>query len=137
MRLKNILADVSLYQYLMWIDKTIQSKADIERPVFKKKTKIQLYVVYRQHSLDSKIHKLLYVCVCVQSLSHVQVSGAPWAVTCKDPSSWNFPGKNTGASCYFLLQGIFQTKGSNLNWQVGPLQLAPPGKPYMTQQIYS
>ena len=27
---------------------------------------------------------------------------------------WNFPGKNTGAGCHFLLQGIFPTQGSNL-----------------------
>ena len=27
---------------------------------------------------------------------------------------WNFPGKNTGVSCYFLLQGIFPTQGWNL-----------------------
>ena len=27
---------------------------------------------------------------------------------------WNFLGKNTGMSCYFLLQGIFLTQGSNL-----------------------
>ena len=26
---------------------------------------------------------------------------------------WNFPGKNTGVSCCFLLQGIFSTKGLN------------------------
>ena len=26
---------------------------------------------------------------------------------------WDSPGKNTGAGCYFLLQGIFQTQGSN------------------------
>ena len=26
---------------------------------------------------------------------------------------WNFPGKNTEVSCYFLLQGIFLTQGSN------------------------
>ena len=25
---------------------------------------------------------------------------------------WNFPGKNTGVSCHFLLQGIFPTQGS-------------------------
>ena len=24
---------------------------------------------------------------------------------------WNFPGKNTGVGCYFLLQGIFLTQG--------------------------
>ena len=27
---------------------------------------------------------------------------------------WNFPGKNTGVGCYFLLQGIFLTQGLNL-----------------------
>ena len=27
---------------------------------------------------------------------------------------WGFPGKNAGVGCYFLLQGIFLTQGSNL-----------------------
>ena len=27
---------------------------------------------------------------------------------------WNFPSKNTGVGCHFLLQGIFPTQGSNL-----------------------
>ena len=27
--------------------------------------------------------------------------------------SWDFPGKNTGGGCHFLLQGIFPTQGSN------------------------
>ena len=54
--------------------------------------------------------------------------------------SWDFPGKNTGVGCHFLLQGIFLTQGSNphllhlLYWQVDSL---PPGKPckyyYKTQ----
>ena len=26
---------------------------------------------------------------------------------------WNYPGKNIGVGCYFLLHGIFQTQGSN------------------------
>ena len=25
---------------------------------------------------------------------------------------WDFPGKNTGVGCHFLLQGIFPTQGS-------------------------
>ena len=43
---------------------------------------------------------------------------------------WNFPGKNTGVSCHFLLQGIFPTQRSNprlsclLCWQVDSLPLA-------------
>ena len=28
-------------------------------------------------------------------------------------SPWDFPGKNTGAGCHFLLQDIFLTQGSN------------------------
>ena len=28
--------------------------------------------------------------------------------------SWNFPGKNTGVGCHFLLQGIFLTQGSKV-----------------------
>ena len=27
---------------------------------------------------------------------------------------WNPPGRNTGVGCYFLLQGIFPTQGSNM-----------------------
>ena len=42
---------------------------------------------------------------------------------------WNFPGKNTGMGCHFLLQGIFPTQGSNphllhlLHWQADSLPL--------------
>ena len=42
---------------------------------------------------------------------------------------WDFPGKNTGVGCLFLLQGIFLTQGSNpsllrlLHWQVDSLPL--------------
>ena len=40
---------------------------------------------------------------------------------------WNFPGKNTGVGCHFLLQGLFLTHRSNLHflhlmhWQVNSL----------------
>ena len=45
------------------------------------------------------------------------------------------PRENTGVGCYALLQRIFLTQGSNLNflnplhWQADSLSLAPPGKP--------
>ena len=48
---------------------------------------------------------------------------------------WNFPSKNTGVGCHFLLQGIFQTQGSNpsflrlLRWQAGSLPLHHQGSP--------
>ena len=69
--------------------------------------------------------------------SYVQLSVTPWTVACQVPlSSWNFPGKNAGVSCLFLLQGIFLTQGSNLclpcllHWQVDSLPLSCPGDPY-------
>ena len=54
---------------------------------------------------------------------------------CGPPGSsypWDSLGKNTGAGCYALPQGIFLTQGSHrhlLHWQAGSLPLAPPGKP--------
>ena len=47
-----------------------------------------------------------------------------------------FPGKNTGAGCHFLLQGLFPTQGMNscllclLHWQEDSLPLSHPGNPY-------
>ena len=37
---------------------------------------------------------------------------------------WDFPGKNTGVGCHFLLQGIFLTQGSN------------PGLPHCRRVLY-
>ena len=51
---------------------------------------------------------------------------------------WDFPGKNTGAGCHFLLQGIFQTQGSNppfLHWQVGSLLLSHQGSPDYSYRV--
>ena len=36
-----------------------------------------------------------------------------WTIACQAPLSMEFPGKNTGVGCHFLLQGIFPTQGSN------------------------
>ena len=46
---------------------------------------------------------------------------------------WDYPGKNTRVGCYFFLQGIFPTQGSNPSLMfpalaAGSLPLAPPGK---------
>ena len=66
-------------------------------------------------------------CVCVCVLSHVQL----FAHFCP----WNFPGKNTGVGCHFILQGIFLIQGSNprllclLPWQAKSLLLVPPQRP--------
>ena len=49
---------------------------------------------------------------------------------------WNFPGKNAGMGCHFLLQGIVPIQGLNLgllHWQADFFPLAPPEKP---QYVY-
>ena len=46
----------------------------------------------------------------VKLLSRVRHFAAPWTVAYRP---WDFPGKNTGVGCHFLLRGIFPTQGSN------------------------
>ena len=70
-----------------------------------------------------------------RSLSHVQLFLTPWTAVCQAPLRMEFPGKNPGAGCHFLLQGIFLTQGSNprllhlLHWRAGLFTPEPPGKP--------
>ena len=44
----------------------------------------------------------MYACVCTHVLSHVWLSRV-WPTRLLCP--WNFPGKNTGVGCHFLLWG--------------------------------
>ena len=68
------------------------------------------------------------------SLSHVQLLAAPWTVA-HQAHQWDFPVKNPGVDCHFVLQGIFPTQGSNpcllclLHWQVSSLPLRHLGNP--------
>ena len=64
----------------------------------------------------------------VLSCSVVSDSLQPWTVAHQAPLSVDFPGKNTGVGCCFLLWGIFLTQGSNLcvlHWQADSLSLSP------------
>ena len=73
--------------------------------------------------------------LCLFMLSHLAKSDSllphglkPARVLCPQ----DFPGKNTGLDCHFLLQGIFLTQGSNphlLHWQVDSFTTELPGKP--------
>ena len=67
---------------------------------------------------------------CVCSWSVVCDSWQPHGLQpAKLLSPWDFPGKNTGVGCHFLLQGIFSTQGSNSglpHWQKDSLSLVPP-----------
>ena len=75
-------------------------------------------------------------CVCAKSLQSYPTLCDPR--DCSLPGSsvhGGSPGKNTGAGCHALLQGIFPTQGSNpchlhvLHWQASSLPLVPPEKP--------
>ena len=82
------------------------------------------------HLCISKPAVQLCVCMRSQSLSHVQFFASPWTAACQAPLSWDFPAKNTGVGCHFLLQGIFLTQESNPSLlhcrQILPSK--PPGK---------
>jgi len=74
------------------------------------------------------------VCVCVCMLSCVWLFGT--SMDCSPPGpSVVFPDKNTGMGCHLLLQGIFQTQGSNwhllrlLHWQDDSSPLSHLGNP--------
>ena len=53
--------------------------------------------------------QILLFSISVMSDSFV----TPWTVAHQAPCPWDFPGKNTGVGCHFLLQGILPTQGSN------------------------
>ena len=71
-----------------------------------------------------------FACICAQLCLTLQPSGLqPTRFLCP----WDSPGKNTGVSCHFFLQGIFPDQGSNppclLRWQVGAFPLSHLGSP--------
>ena len=77
------------------------------------------------------------LCVLCSEISVLSNSATPWtAAHCP----WDFPGKNTGVGCYFLLQGIFLTQGSKLHllhllhWQADSIPLCYLQSPFYTRE---
>ena len=74
-------------------------------------------------------------CASVSVLSFSIVSNSLWPHALQPtrlPCPWDFPGKNTGAGCHFLIQGIFLTQGLKLNlvhWKADSLSLRDLGSP--------
>ena len=73
---------------------------------------------------------LLIICMltCSAASDSLRLHGMqPTRLLCP----WNFPGRNTGVRCPFLLQGIFPTQGTNprLLLAGGFFTTEPPGKP--------
>ena len=89
----------------------------------------------RQSHLVVKYINLGVRFVVISSLSRVQLFATPWAA--KEPARlfcpWDFPVKNTGVGCRFLLKGILPTQGKTLpllHWQVDSLLTEPPAQLY-------
>ena len=67
--------------------------------------------------------------------THAVISGAHAYSIVSDLCPWDFPGKNAGVGCHFLLPGLFPTQGSEPESLVSPALAArfsatePPGKP--------
>ena len=51
------------------------------------------------------------VCVCVRLVTQSCLTQCDPVEPARLLCPWNFPGKNTGEGCHFLLQGIFPTQG--------------------------
>ena len=64
------------------------------------------------HFLEFYIHGT--ICYVLSCFSHVWLCAILWTVACQSLlCPRNFPGKNTGVGCHFLLQGIIPTWRSN------------------------
>ena len=112
---------------------------------------ISVTKIFTQYALYMKaqlavllsIHICMYVCVCAQPLSCVRLFATPWTEAARLLCPWNFPGKNTGVGCHFLLQGSFPTQGLNLHllhllhWQADSLPLSHLSFPYICIYLYT
>ena len=93
-------------------------------------------LVLQQFS-NAVLTSVLSLVLCwAQLLSHVELFATRWTVA-HQTLSMDFPGKNTGLDCHFLLQGIFLIQGlklcllSVLHWQVDSLPLHFLGSPFI------
>ena len=74
--------------------------------------------------IDSAVGSCSFSCLVVSNSF-----ATPWTVASQVPLSWDFPGKNTGVGCCFLLQELFTTQGLNLpllHWQANSLSSRRP-----------
>ena len=70
-------------------------------------TPILCFLFLLSYNIPSSISTCVLNC-----FSRVQLSVSLWTAAHQAPL-WDFPGKNIGVGCHFLLQGILPTQGSN------------------------
>ena len=78
-------------------------KPPLKRLRIPEKGQSRVYILPLVHNI------MLRACLHAQSFSHAWLFVTLWTITRQAPLSMEFPGKNTGVGCHFLLQRIFQT----------------------------
>ena len=93
-------------------------------------------------SYFTKYNCYIIECLCSVTQSYLTLYDSWTVARARLLCPWNFPGKNTGVGCHFLLQGIFLTEESNpgllhlLCWQVDALPLCHL-EAHITENIYT
>ena len=64
--------------------------------------------------VSSCVRNSIFIFFHINHLSRVQLLQPHRLQPARLLYPWDFPGKNTGVGCHFLLQGIFPIQGSNL-----------------------
>ena len=105
---------------------------------------MQSLLVFQEQSLLTFAYQLVmlvfHMCIA-RVLSPVRLFVTPWTQPSRLLCPQNFPGKNTGVGCYFLLPGIFPNQGWNpwllhlLHWQVDSLPLCPLRSHFFTHGV--
>ena len=86
---------------------------------------IEYILCARSRSLPFSALTFAFLCMHVQSLSHIQLFGTPWTVAHQVPLSMGFPRQEYWVGCHFLLQGIFPTPGSSPHLPQGQVHSSP------------
>ena len=128
----------------MW-DETLTGELRSHMPcgIAKQTKKINIMLSKRSQTWKNTHYESIHI-VCVQH-AHTRSIVSDSSCDPMDCSTllcpWDFPGKNTGVGCHFLLQGIFLTQASNLrllcllHWLADYLPLVPPGKPFTLSSV--
>ena len=80
----------------------------VTRSSHSRRVHLSLFFSLNSNFLTQDICACVCVCVCVCVCSVVSDSVRPYGLKpARLLCPWDFPGKNTGVGCHFLLQGIF------------------------------
>ena len=79
---------------------------------------LQLKLYHERKAMRSNMKKqVVQDAACLLSRSVVSNSARPHGLQpTRLPCPWDFPSKNTGGGCHFLLQVVFSIQGSNLHF---------------------